>query len=162
MNWGRIATVALVLATVGAGAGVWYAQEYGFYDKIDAASPDAAVLLQTAEGPVKLTISDFQGIDADSSPIRWRACFRIDGALPADPTPFDGADGATPLNGPGWFDCYDAAQIGADLESGAATAVLSQSEIRPDVDRVLAIYPDGRAYGWHQFNDKTPERGVMD
>ena len=39
---------------------------------------------------------------------------------------------------------------------------LGQAEIRPDVDRVLAIYPDGRVYGWHQYNDKTPERGVMD
>ena len=50
----------------------------------------------------------------------------------------------------------------ADLESGAARAYLAQPEIRPDVDRVIAVYPDGRAYGWHQLNDKTPERGVMD
>lgn len=159
MNWGKIAAASLVLATVAAGAGVWYAQEYGFYSRIDPDSPAAAVQIQTAEGPARLDMIGFDGIDADSSPIRWRACFRIEGYLPADALPFDGP---TPLNGPNWFDCYDAAQIGTDLESGAARAVLSQSEIRPDVDRVLAVYPDGRAYGWHQFNDKTPERGVMD
>ena len=56
----------------------------------------------------------------------------------------------------------DADQIGHDLETGAALAYLSQPEIHPDVDRVIAVYPDGRAYGWHQLNDKTPERGVMD
>ena len=35
-------------------------------------------------------------------------------------------------------------------------------EVRPDVDRVLIVYPDGRAFAWHQLNDKTPARGVMD
>ncbi|WP_272860250.1 DUF6446 family protein [Paracoccus stylophorae] len=159
MNRGRIAVIALLLAGVATGAGVWYAQQYGFYDRIDPASPAAAVSIRTADGSVPLDMIGFEGIDADSSPIRWRACFRLQGNLPADAVPF--AD-ATPLNGPGWFDCYDAARIGADLERGAARAVLAQPEIRPDVDRVLAIYPDGRAYGWHQFNDKTPERGVMD
>lgn len=159
MNWGRIATIGLALTALASGAGVWYAQQYGYYEPIDPASPDAAVPIQTVEGPSRLNMTDFQAIDADSSPIRWRACFRIQGDLPADAVPFPAA---TPLNGPFWFDCYDAARIGADLESGAARAFLSQSEIRPDVDRVLAIYPDGRAYGWQQFNDKTPERGVMD
>lgn len=156
---GKIAAMALVLATIGAGGGMWYAQEYGFYDRIPADSPQASVLLQTADGPVPLTVIGFDGIDANSSPLRWRACFRIEGGLPDNAQPFDGP---TPLIGPGWFDCYDAEQIGHDLESGAARAVLSQSEIRPDVDRVLAVYPDGRIFGWHQFNDKTPERGVMD
>ena len=68
----------------------------------------------------------------------------------------------TPLIGPRWFSCFDAGTLSADLASGAAKAYLSQPEIRPDVDRVIAVYPDGRAYGWHQLNDKTPERGVMD
>ncbi|MDP5307770.1 DUF6446 family protein [Paracoccus spongiarum] len=159
MNWGRITIVCLGLVTVAAGAGVWYAQQYGFYDRIEPGDPAATVLIQTASGPQPLIATGFEGIDADSSPIRWRACFRLDAPLPADTLPFDGA---TPLNAPDWFGCFDAAAIGADLERGAARAVLSQSEIRPDVDRVLAVYPDGRAYGWHQFNDKTPERGVMD
>ena len=44
----------------------------------------------------------------------------------------------------------------------AARAILGQAEVHPDVDRIIAVYPDGRAFGWHQLNDKTPERGVMD
>lgn len=156
---GKWPALILIAAAISAGIGVWYAQEYGFYDRIGATDPAASVLVQTAEGPVALDPIGFTGIDADSSPLRWRACFRLDAPLPADVLPFPDP---TPLNGPNWFDCYDAARIGADLQSGAARAILSQSEIRPDVDRVLAIYPDGRAYGWHQFNDKTPERGVMD
>lgn len=156
---GKWPAVALILAALGTGAGVWYAQEYAYYEPIEPGSPAATVLLQTSGGPVTLTTHDFQGIDADSSPIRWRACFRLDGPLPADPQPFVGAE---PRGAPNWFDCFDYGQIDADIASGAAIAVLSQPEIRPDVDRVLAIYPDGRAYGWHQPNDKTPERGVMD
>jgi hypothetical protein len=158
VNWGKVAILAIVLAAVGTGAGIWYAQEYGFYDEIDPTGPGAQLGAATGTGQMPLAIRDFQGIDASSSPIRWRACARLD-ALPEGLIPFEGA---TPLVGPNWFDCFDAEQIGSDLESGAAQAFLGQSEIHPDVDRVLAIYPDGRIYGWHQYNDKTPERGVMD
>ena len=160
MNWGKVAALALLGSTIAAGAGMWYAQEYLYYDPIDPNGPDAAIAVTTPAGERPLTLTGFEGIDADSSPLRWRACFRLtEPPLPDSLTPYQGA---TPLNGPNWFDCYDAEQIGADLASGAAVAVMGTPEIRPDVDRVLAIYPDGRAFGWHQYNDKTPERGVMD
>ena len=162
MNWGKIAVIALVTGTVAAGAGVWYAQQYGFYSSIDPAGPGANITAQSAAdgAPLELPIADFQGIDATSSPLRWRTCFRLtEPPLPGSLTPYPEA---TPLNGPGWFDCYSAEQITADLASGAASAVLGTSDIRTNTDRVLAIYPDGRAYGWHQYNDKTPDRGVMD
>jgi hypothetical protein len=59
---------------------------------------------------------------------------------------------AEPLNAPSWFSCFDAAAIGAALEKGEALAFLSQSDILPQVDRVVAVFPDGRAYAWHQLN----------
>ena len=152
---GRIVGIGLLAVAVIAGGGMWYLQEYHFYDRLPAME---ALTVQTGAGPVTIPVTDFQGIDADSSPLRWRACAVL-ADQPDDPVPFDGA---TPLGAPGWFDCFDHGQLTADLASGAAQAVLGQAEIRPDVDRVLAIYPDGRVYGWHQYNDKTPERGVMD
>lgn len=152
---GKIAVIVLILAPLLVGGGIWYAQEYGYYDSIEPGSPASVV---TIAGTGQLDIAEFEGIDADSSPIRWRACFRINGDVPAGQS----YESATPLIGPRWFDCFNAAKIGADLEAGKARAVLGQSDIHPDVDRVLAIYPDGRAYGWHQYVDKTPERGVMD
>lgn len=155
MNWGRFAAIGLLAAAVAAGAGMWYAQEYGYYSRIDPAN--AAIDVTTPAGVQPLALSGFDGIDAGSSPLRWRACAQAE--VPADALPFAGA---TPLIAPGWFDCFDAQRIGADLESGVARAVLSQAEVHADVDRVLAVYPDGRVYGWHQYNDKTPERGVMD
>lgn len=155
---GKIAVIVLILAPILVGGGIWYAQEYGYYRTVEPGSPAARIQITTAEGQEDITGSAFQIIDADSSPIRWRACFRLEGELPGT-IPFDDP---TPLVAPGWFDCFDSVQIGADLESGKARAVLAQPEIHPDVDRVLAIYPDGRAYGWHQYSNKTPERGVMD
>ena len=152
---GKIVGIGLLAVAVIAGGGMWYLQEYHFYDRLP---PADMMIVQTAAGPATLPVTGFQGIDADSSPLRWRACAVL-ARQPADPVPFDGA---TPLGAPGWFDCFDHGQLTDDLASGAARAVLSQAEIRPDVDRVLAIYPDGRVYGWHQYNDKTPERGVMD
>lgn len=160
MNWGKLAIVALMGGGILAGAGVWYAQQYGYYYEIEADSPAALdIVIQTASGPADFPAADNRSIDATSSPLRWRACLDGAGPVPDDATPYPRA---TPLTAPGWFDCFDAGQIDADLQSGAARAFLSVSDIRPDVDRVLAVYPDGRAFGWHQFNEKTPERGVMD
>ena len=62
-------------------------------------------------------------------------------------------DAPTPLIAPGWFDCFDAMQIGAELEAGAAMAFLSEPDIHPGVDRVVAVFPDGRAFAWHQLNE---------
>jgi hypothetical protein len=154
---GRIPALLILGAAVFAGVGVWYAQEYGFYDQLDPAGVTITVMANGQAVP--LQAGDLEAIDASSSPIRWRGCFRVDQPLPEGAEPFANP---TPLVGPNWFSCFDAGQIGADLQSGVAKAYLSQPEIRPDVDRVIAVYPDGRAYGWHQFNDKTPERGVMD
>ncbi|SMO37691.1 DUF6446 family protein [Paracoccus laeviglucosivorans] len=154
---GRIPAIAILAVAITAGGGMWYAQEYGFYDEIDPATVQLTVMRNGA--PVPLSIDAVQAIDAGSSPIRWRACFQLLEPLPDGAEPFPAP---TPLVPPNWFSCFDAGQLQADLKSGAATAYLSQPEIRPDVDRVIAVYPDGRAFGWHQFNDKTPERGVMD
>lgn len=158
MNWGKIAAVFLIGGGLAAGAGVWYTQEYAFFDRIDPASPEARITVETQAGPVPLDLTGFEGINADSSPIRWRICGQATD-LPQGMVP---APASEPLNGPRWFSCYDAPRIGADLVSGAATAYLAQAEVRPNVDRILAVYPDGRVYGWHEYNDKNPERGVMD
>ena len=62
-----------------------------------------------------------------------------------------------PLNAPSWFGCFDAAAIGTALEKGEALAFLSQSAIAPKVDRVVAVFPDGRAYAWHQLSPDAEE-----
>ncbi len=63
------------------------------------------------------------------------------------------------MTAPGWFDCFDANAIGEALERGEALAFLSQAEIAVGVDRVVAVFPDGRAYAWHQLAPEVEGEG---
>lgn len=150
MTSGRLVVLAILLVTILFGIGVWYASTRAYYTRLASVE----VSLQRPDGTlVPLEIGAAQGIDADTSPLRFRACFLLEPPrvpdLLATAMPYPEA---TPLTGPGWFDCYDAGAVGADLEAGRATAVLGQRNISRGIDRVLAVYPDGRAYAWHQLN----------
>lgn len=157
---GKLMASLLVLSGVIAGAGVWYAQVYGYYDKVDPAQGAAALRITDPDGNViPLPARDFQAIDSAALPTRYKACFATDRAE------LDAAriyDNPTPLVGPGWFDCYDAGALTQDLQSGAADAYLSQSNIRPGFDRVIAVYPDGRAFAWQQPNESAQEMRVLE
>lgn len=152
---GRIVAGFIVLTALIAGAAIYYLQVYAFYRPIAASVPEAAITLVPLDGaaadPMLMT-SDFEGIDASSSPLRFRACFLTPMTLALLTENYRIYDHPTPLNGPSWFDCFDAGRIGADLESGAAVAFLSAENIQPGVDRVVAVYPDGRAYAWQQLD----------
>ena len=147
MTAGRLVVLALLAAAALAGGGAWYLQLYAYYERL----PEQARFALTAPGaatPQDFAIRDFRGIDSDSSPIRYRACFTLAGPvgeLAVYPDP-------TPLIAPGWFDCFDASAIGAALAEGRAQAVLSQANIRYGIDRVVALFPDGRGYAWNQIN----------
>ena len=56
------------------------------------------------------------------------------------------------MRAPNWFKCFDVKNITNDLQSGKAMAYLSEANIEYGIDRVLAIYPNGEAYAWHQIN----------
>lgn len=147
MRAGRVIAVALVAAGVAAGAGMYWLQVHAFYDRL----PEQATVALTplgAAAPVAVAVTSFEGIDSDSSPIRYRACFRLEPSA----QPFTPYEGATPLNAPSWFSCFDAAAIGAALAEGRAQAVLGEANIRYGIDRVVALFPDGRGYAWQQIN----------
>lgn len=149
MNATRLAIVAILLTAAVAGAAMYYLQVYAFYEELE--SPPYVMLTASSGGQFPLPPVNFRGIDSDSSPIRYRACFEIpplwDFVEELAPYPE-----ATPLNAPGWFDCFDARAIGTDLEAGTAQAILLQSNVTYGVDRVGALYPDGRIHAWHQIN----------
>lgn len=135
---GKIVASALAISGVAAGVAIYWLQVYAFYEPVP--------LTEIALGGESVAVGDAQAIDADSSPLRFRACFTIDAAATGELYP-----APAPLTAPGWFDCFDAAAIGEALERGEARAYLSQSSVHPDVDRVVAIFPDGRGYAWHQL-----------
>ena len=141
-----------------AGIAMYWLQVYAYYEPV-AFRPGAEIRLTTiAGGAPEVIIADgVTGIDATSSPLRFRACFTTPLSQAMLTETYRVYDGAEPTNAPGWFDCFDAARIGAALEAGEAIAFLSEAGIAPQIDRVVAVFPDGRAYAWHQVNPDPAE-----
>lgn len=150
---GKIFVGVIVISALLAGAAIYYLQVYGFYAPIAANTPAAEIRMTTLEGVAEpLMIEGFEGIDAESSPIRFRACFRTPQSMAMMTETYKVYDGATPLVAPGWFGCFDASAIGEALEQGRAVAYLGEENITYGIDRVIAVMDDGRAYAWNQIN----------
>ncbi|SOC04912.1 DUF6446 family protein [Rhodobacter maris] len=119
-----------------------------------AAVPQTVELTSLITGrPEPILSENWQAVGEQSAPIDFRACFRTPLSLGLLTETFTIYDAAHPLSAPPGFACYDAGRIGADLATGAAVAFLSARDIAPGVDRVVAVYPDGRAYVWQQPSD---------
>ena len=150
---GKIIGVVLLLSGLVAGIAVYYLQIYGYYEEV-AVDPEGLTLVsQATQAPQAIAVSDYRAIDADSSPIRYRACFTTESEPAALAENFVTMDGIKPRNAPGWFDCFDAPAIAAELDAGTAQAFLSRKNIDYGVDRVVAITEAGRGYVWHELND---------
>lgn len=148
---GRIVGLAIILSALIAGAVLYYLQIYGFYDEVTEA--DVQLVSVVSNAPEPISFDNFQAIDADSSPIRYRACFTTDLSLALLTETFVGLNDATPRNAPNWFDCFDADSIAAELNAGTMLAFIGQKNIEFGVDRIVAIAEDGRGYVWHELND---------
>ncbi len=136
-----------------AGAAVWWLQLHAFYDPV-AFQPGEEIRLTPILGEVpEVIIADaVTGIDAASSPLRFRACFTTPLSQAMLTETYRVYPDPTPLNAPPWFDCFDARRIDQALRTGEAIAFLSERDIAPGVDRVVAVFSDGRAYAWHQLH----------
>lgn len=125
-----------------AGGGLWYSIEKAYYERI------TGVTEVVAYGD-KFPVSNYEGIDADTSPLKMRACFTVDwDYIPTD----EFKDVATPLNAPQFFKCFDAGQLTADIQGGNASAILANENMPYGFDTYIAQYPDGNAYMWRQVN----------
>ena len=150
---GKILVSFLVVSAALAGGLMYFLQVYGFYDEVESVG-SGDVVLTTNQGVAEPILSEnFQGIDAESSPLRYRACFTTPMSEALLTETYQIYDEAVPLVAPGWFECFDAVQIGAALEEGAATAYLGTFNVTYGFDRVVAIFPDGQGFVWHQLNE---------
>ena len=154
---GKLVASAIVLTAAVAGMGGYWLQEYAFYAPV-IFTPGQEVLLTalTTATPQPIAVSDAQGIDATSSPLRYRACFTAKDPLPSLSATYTPYPSATPLNAPSWFSCFDAGAITSALVDGKAVAFLGQTNILPNsgnvqIDRVIAVFPDGQAFAWNQL-----------
>ena len=90
---GRILAGGLVLFAAIFGAALWYFQLYAYYEDVTG--------LETVEVQGRaVPVSDYRGVDADTSPNKLRGCFTV------DPDAFEGvplAENPEPLIAPpGW------------------------------------------------------------
>jgi hypothetical protein len=149
----RLVILGIIVTAIVAGIALYYAQVYAYYTRVADTDVGGVQLVSVTSGqPEPILYDDFTAIDSDSSPLRFRSCFQTANSLALLSETYRIYDDATPLNGPRWFGCYDAQAIGAALESGEAVAFLAQENIRYGVDRVAAIFPDGRGFEWNQIN----------
>jgi hypothetical protein len=155
---GKLVAGGIVLTGLVAGIAMYWLQVYAFYEPVSF-TPGTEITLVPIEGavPEAIVVENIEGIDADSSPLRFRACFTTPLTQATLTETYQLYDAPTPLTAPGWFDCFDADAIGEALERGEALAFLSQANISKGVDRVVAVFPDGRAFAWHQLNDTYKE-----
>ena len=150
---GKFLAILLVASAVLAGGGMYYLQVYHFYEDVAPSGERDVVLTSLATGQPEPILHDtFEAIDADSSPIRYRACFTTPATLPTLTVTYELAEDAVPLVAPKWFSCFDADDIGAALESGNALAFVGQQNIKYGIDRIVVITDDGRGYAWNQIN----------
>lgn len=131
---------------------LYYLQVYHFYEEPRTGD---TVMLTPLGGttPEEIIADDVISIDATSSPIRYRACFTTPISISLLSETYQPAPGATPLTAPEWFDCFDATEIGAAIETGRALAFMGAQNHEYGVDRIVAIMQDGRGFVWHQLND---------
>jgi len=149
---GKIVAGALLVSGLLAGAGMYWTQVHAFYERVDPEVADVQLTGLVSGMSESVAHENYRGIDADSSPLRYRACFDIAMPLMELREKYVAYPEAVPLEAPGWFDCYDAREIGAALETGEAAAFLGESNVVYGIDRVVAVFRDGRARSWHQIN----------
>ncbi|MDJ0820633.1 MAG: DUF6446 family protein [Paracoccaceae bacterium] len=151
---GKFLAIVLVLCGVGAGIGMYYLQIYAFYEEVvPNGSTDVQLTAKAAEVPETILYQDYVAIDSESSPIRYRACFTTPTTLQAFADTYEAYAGAVPRVAPGWFDCFDAEAIGAEIANGTAQVFVGQRNFEYGIDRVVAITEDGRGYVWHEVNE---------
>ncbi|QBY00933.1 histidine kinase [Rhodophyticola sp. CCM32] len=150
---GKIMAFIIVFLTAVFGATLWWFQTQAYYEPVAADAPAAQIRLTSFQGVVEPLLTEgFEGIDAGTSPLRFRACFTTPVSLPTLTESFEPYETAAPLIAPGWFTCFDAAAIGAALEDGSALAFLGEANTPYGIDRIVAITGDGRGYAWPQIN----------
>lgn len=150
---GKFIAGFIVLSAAIAGLALWYTAERAYYLPAAFTPGQEIRLVSVVSGlPEPILIEGIEGVDATSSPIKFRACFSTPHSLAMLTETYLVLDDAEPLIAPSNFPCFDAAAIASALKTGEAVAFLSEPNISYGIDRVVAITGDGRGFAWHQIN----------
>jgi len=109
------------------------------------------------QGPEPITTGPVLVESSASDPLAFHGCFTMEQSFGLLTETFETAEPTMPLPIKGGLSCFDAEQLAEDLNIGYAVAFWGERDIAPGVDRVVAVYDDGRAFVWHQKNQKYAE-----
>jgi len=138
---GKYVVTGLVGFTLIFGLVFWWFQTHAFYPETKAQEHTVAI-----DGQI-YPVTEWEGIEASSSPLKMRACFLIREEIQALP-----AVEPEPLLAPPWFRCFNAEFIAENLVSGYTRAYVAERNDPWGFDRIVAVFPGGRAYMWRQPN----------
>jgi hypothetical protein len=101
VNAGKLIVGAIVIVAAIAACGLWYTAERAYYTPV-AFQPGAEIRLVplTSDQPEAIIVDGIEGIDADSSPIKFRACFTTPLTLATLTETYRDYPGAEPLVAP--------------------------------------------------------------
>lgn len=154
MTLGRLVILLLLFCALAAGAALYYLQVFGYYDMVEPdPGRDVQLMSMATDRPEPIPYEGFQAIDANSSPIRYRACFTTSANRETLTASYERVADATPRNAPFWFDCFDAEAIAKQIAAGTAQVFLSAKNLHYGVDRIVAITEEGQGYVWHELNN---------
>ena len=72
---GKILGIAIIVTALLFGAGVYYFQVFHYYERVEDDAGQVFLTPLDGGAPEHIPYGDFEGIDATSSPIRFRGCF---------------------------------------------------------------------------------------
>lgn len=148
---GKLAVIGLLVCAVIAGAGLFWLEQYYWYDLTDEGQ--GTIGLTTAEGTVEpLPVSGLSLAEGTSSPLKYRACFTIAETPEALAERFQPYPDPVPTVAPLTFPCFDADGIASALAAGTARAFLGEANVTYGIDRVVAVGVNGNGFAWHQIN----------
>ncbi len=162
MNGKYVAGFIVITAAIAGIAMYWKLQESTHYTpaSFQKGAEIELTLIESGQ-PEPILVDQIEGITAEASPLGYRACFHTPLSQAMLTETYKVYEKPTPLIAPSWFGCFDADAIGEALEKGDAIAFLSKANVSPvdptkpaapEIDRVVAVFPDGRAYAWHQLS----------
>ena len=102
---GKILAACIVLAALIAGGSIYYLQVYAYYTTVAVHGSEDVMLTAQASGqPEAIAYREFQAIDSDSSPIRYRGCFTSAQSPETLAQSYQVIEKAEPRVAPGWVE----------------------------------------------------------
>ena len=150
---GKTIVIFLILVPIVSGSIMYYLQVYAYYSVVSSDGVSDVMLTRKTDGTVEaITYSDFRGIDSGSSPIRYRACFKVPESIEQLKERYVVVDDVEPLVAPAWFDCFQAKNLGQKISEGLAVSFMSVENIVFGIDRIVTVLPGGDAFSWTKIN----------